>query len=420
MKYTASQIVERAFNLADLANTDFISHTETTEYLRDAWKSVYQWLINKGDKQFVREVALMAGYGIGNAVEFEIPSDLYQILSLKDRNSGRLIPRHAESESIASNTYEVVNDRIRLYGVTATNLLLTYYTVPIDITFPDKKLYPDVISNIISSASNSVLYDNGSIVNLVTGEALGAITFEEDYNYVLGNGHVLQYNDENIIYLDYSGNVISSATVAYPVHVLYDSNFNVCYQTVHDNEYGVITRNGKVLATNPNHYKAIIYMKDVIIYQDSDYHLIISDDTNDVFVSSTTYAGVDAIPINEKQFIVSYNGQYHMLSITEDWELEDYDTDIDSFKPVAKLRYGLLDTNGSDYSITSWEPDTVFNFPNEMYVSLLACDLALRFVMKQNADSSGLNSLYQNMQTQFMNSLSQDSNYTRISNVYRG
>ena len=46
MKYTAKRIIERALSLADLTNTDFLSHQEFTDYLNDSWKSLYQIFIN--------------------------------------------------------------------------------------------------------------------------------------------------------------------------------------------------------------------------------------------------------------------------------------------------------------------------------------------------------------------------------------
>lgn len=58
MKYTSNQVIKRALNLADISNTDFLTHEEQIQYINDAWQTVYQWLINKGDKQFVKEVYL--------------------------------------------------------------------------------------------------------------------------------------------------------------------------------------------------------------------------------------------------------------------------------------------------------------------------------------------------------------------------
>ena len=86
MKYLASQIIERAERLADISNTDFLTYKEKGQYLQDAWTSVYQQLINKGDKQFVKEVELMnSGSSVGEWTEYELPDDLFQICSVKNK-----------------------------------------------------------------------------------------------------------------------------------------------------------------------------------------------------------------------------------------------------------------------------------------------------------------------------------------------
>lgn len=137
-RYTASQIIERALNLADLSNTDFLIHEELTRYINDAWTSVYNWLIKVGDTTFIKEAILVNPSTFNGYTEYELPEDLYIIKSIKNQMSGSLVPRHAESESINSGTYDIVNDRLRLYGVQSNPLLLTYWMTPTYISFPDK------------------------------------------------------------------------------------------------------------------------------------------------------------------------------------------------------------------------------------------------------------------------------------------
>ena len=196
MKYLASQIIERAERLADISNTDFLTYKEKGQYLQDAWTSVYQQLINKGDKQFVKEVELMnSGSPVGEWTEYELPDDLFQICSVKNKISGSIVPRYSESESINSGTYEVVNNKLRLYGALNAPLLLTYWIIPTYISFPDKDVGVDVNGNILSSAGNSILTDTGSIVNIKNGETLGSITIKQDCEYQLGNGHVVEVGE---------------------------------------------------------------------------------------------------------------------------------------------------------------------------------------------------------------------------------
>ena len=194
MKLRTSQLIDRALHLADIANTDFLTHSELNAYLNDAWQAVYQTLINKGDKAFVKEVELMTTAGIGDYVEYELPEDLFQVLSIKHKYSGSLIKRHAESEAINSNSYEIVNDKLRLYGVQSQALVLTYWVTPKYLSFPDRSIDVSVDGDVLSSAGDSILLADGRIVNLKTNDTLGQITIDDTKNYQLGNGHVLEWN----------------------------------------------------------------------------------------------------------------------------------------------------------------------------------------------------------------------------------
>ena len=58
------------------------------------------------------------------------------------------------------------------------------------------------------------------------------------------------------------------------------------------------------------------------------------------------------------------------------------------------------------------------NFPNNLFFELFSFELAVAFARKQNIDYSGLQQAYEDAQMRWMNTLSQDSEYQRIINVY--
>lgn len=412
-KYKASELIEKALNIADISNTDFLTHKENIEYINDAWKSVYQWLINKGDKQFVEEVELSGG-GSNGYVEYELPDNFYQMLSLKSSN-GFIVPRKAESESLNSATYEIVNNRLRLYGCTS-NLILTYYVNPIWITYPDRPIeveslsYPD---EVYTSFNNSVLVYNETdetfiLKNVITGETIADLTFMYDLggNPFVANGHVGVHNGTTLTVYDYSGNEINTASNIDSAFVL---GGMVCYlKGGHIYDFDSLD-----LATNENAVN-IVGGKGIedYFYKDSEGHLI-----HYLYGEETEYD-------IENVAKVIYHDDYYTVETSEAagvYVTEDFKTLTKIQVPgaiKAVLSYGVLYYNGF-YNIISTYEDTEFNFPNELYVSLLACDLASRYLMKMNADSSGVDNLYEHMRTTFMNTLTQDGNYTRITNVYR-
>ena len=80
--------------------------------------------------------------------------------------------------------------------------------------------------------------------------------------------------------------------------------------------------------------------------------------------------------------------------------------------------YGIVSFDGTTYYYVSRIPDTECNFPNEMYFQLLAAECAMRYLLKQNADTTAVGALYTNMMNTYKNSLSQNGGYARIASVY--
>ena len=401
MKYKSSEIAYRAKQLADLTNTDFISNEEDIYYINDAWKEFYQLLINKGDKQFVKEVEL-AGSTVNGQVEYAMPDDCYQILSIK--NNYGIITRKADSESNTSNTYEVVNDKIRLYG-TQGHIIMTYYTVPEFITLPDKTIETDLTYNTVSTFTdyiqNSFINSENNVYNARTSELVATT----ENNLILKGGKLGVYN--NVLY-DFDGNEIINGMPStgriidsYGMKWTRSGGYGT-WQSIADTitlpayTEGVMFKDGSVVGIMDN--KLYLYQNEV------------STDLN----LNKIYDG--------SNYIASFGD--HEFAYVGGFIFEYYNGTLQNYQEVTvpgrylfPLKYGIVYYDGN-VKIKSLLPDTEFNFPNELYVEVLAASLAVRYAMKQNANVEGLNNLYENMKGQFLNSLSQDSGYTRINNVY--
>src|SRR5574344_715206 len=75
IRYNASDVIKKAKQLADLENSDFISWNESLTLLNDAYQSVYQKSINKGNNDFVKVITT------DNKV-ITLPNDFYQLKAL--------------------------------------------------------------------------------------------------------------------------------------------------------------------------------------------------------------------------------------------------------------------------------------------------------------------------------------------------
>ena len=400
MKYKASEIVKRALDLSDLSNTDFISNDEQIEYLNSSWREFYQLLINKGDKQFVKEVELYPTNGFGVA-EYPIPSDLYQIQSIRN-NNGSIITRRAESESLTSGKYEIINDTIRLYGV-GGNIIMTYYTVPEFITIPDKTILSNVpyseISGLTSSISNSFLNIDNSVYNVVTSEKVADLNGS---GTLIGNKLVVRNNS---LY-DFDGN-----------------NLNVDYSNTNSESYLIDSHNCKYLkVADTDTFKFI----NSIVDSDADRGIIFSDENILALKDDHFYINGNELPLTPKDASAQYLKSFgdHEFAILGGYVFEYYNGNVKGYEeikskgiPLFTSKYGPVIYDG-DVKVVSGLPDTEFNFPNELYIQVLAASLAVKYAMKQNADVNGLNNLYDNYKSNFLNSLSQDVGFTRITNVY--
>lgn len=429
-KYKASEIVEMAMKFADISNTDFLTHKELTDYINAAWRKVYQWLINKGDKQFVEEVKLSGVGGFGSMIEYDLPDNFYQMLSIRNA-SGYVIPRKSESESNNSCTYEIVNDKLRLYGCPG-NLVMTYWTTPVWITFPDKDVEVENISrdgNIKGHCKNSVIDGQAKlIVNALTGDTIADVTRiltnYSNFNFHLGKGHFSASNPTVSTYFDFEQNVLGSYTHEYSTQNDFLCGTKVVYMSTSscvnflgtkigevdfDEENCIIGGDEDVLFNRYGEFN--MGWMDAATYLSNTYHGYMED-------IHAKYDLLDVASLGNRTYLIQANkGQFLYVHINEDGTYE-WDKLNTIGRQLAPLEYGPLTFTG-DITLSSAYPDTMFNFPNELYTQLLAADLASRFLMKMNADSSGVDNLYKTMQTTFMNNLSQDAGYTRITNIYR-
>ena len=216
-RITATKLVRRAKQIADIANSDFLNYEEDTEYLNSAWKNVYQTIINYNLNVFTVEATLVGAAGV-----YKLPFDCYQIKSVKNPITGREIPRRSDSESVLGATYEVVNNTIRL-GPSAGPVSITYWRKPFFLSIPDKEVEVSIEKNrtILDSCNNSILLKDTIvgvdqkmyIQNLLSNSTLELpYAPDPDYAWYLGNNFILKCNASTVQAYDFYGNLIDEIT----------------------------------------------------------------------------------------------------------------------------------------------------------------------------------------------------------------
>lgn len=408
---TASKLIRRAMQIADVANTDFLSYEEQIDYLNATFKNVYQNIIQYNLNVFTVETTL-----VGSAGVYPLPWDCYQIKSVKNPITGIEIPRKADSESLFGSTYEIVNNTIRL-GPSVGPVTITYWRKPFFLSVPDKTIetiWRKKDSDVISSCKDAILVKDRttniySIISLLTDSKLDLpISPDNTYTqFTLGNNFIVAvYVNGGLNYyniLDFEGNIVHTGS--------YVANY-------------------------------IIKGDDGMVY------FGIKDQTDEKFVHIYYPDNVHVVDIHFPEVpvqIVCIDGMFYPLNFDGGWvapiglfdgrpafttarklhlinEAFDRSKDIVEDVPVPCIgqvigtKYGFLTFDGKLYSNV---PDTELDFPNNIYYDCIAYDLAVRFLCKMNADSTGVEALNQNAWTQLTSSIDQSADFQRIKLVRR-
>ena len=258
MQYTASEIIERAKNLADCGNTDFLSEKEATQYINDAFAYVYQKLINRGDSFFVKKMTNI------NTGEYKLPHDFYQLRSIKDPYSGFVLTRKAGNSPMNEAGYSIINGKLIIGGTALHNLEVTYYPKPMYITLNAKEqilnnrlpepytggvygIYGNIYCYKTENGFSIYDYVNETLVNVESNLTIGKIYVSRSSIYLV--------NDTEINVVDLDGNFVGNP-IAKENHVLirYENGTIKCEQCLNN----VIKFRGKdqTLELNPDFYIA--------------------------------------------------------------------------------------------------------------------------------------------------------------------
>ena len=404
-RITATKIIERALSAADLANTDFLTYADKVQYLNDTFKNVYQTMINYNLNVFTVEANLIGSGGV-----YILPKDCYQIKSVKNPYTGVEIVRKADSQSMFGPYYEIVNDTLRL-GQTCGPITVTYWRKPFFLSIPNKVIDTNITlgeRSIEDVCKNSVLLRNTAgdklwIYNLLTQSELEieVAAYTSSTSFYLGNNFFIKVRNSKYCVYAFDGTELYHNIDAPTGFIKSDDGLLYPYIEDDTEHTESIYNIGSSYVETP--------LK-VITYEDGGTFDIIQIDGEFYKVKNE-----DAFPIGIFDDMPAYTAGKSLYLITDKGEIEE-PISIPSIGNIYKTQYGFLTFDGKLYSNI---PDTELNFPNNLYYDCIIYDLAIRFLCKQNADSSGCENLNRNAWSLLTSSIDNSADFSRIKNVRR-
>ena len=400
---TASKLIRRAKQIADVANSDFLSYNELTDYLNASWKNVYQTIIQYNLNIFTVEANLVGSSGV-----YKLPFDCYQIKSVKNPYTGVEIPRKADSESMYGSHYEIVNDNLIL-GSSCGPVTITYWRKPYFLTFPNATLETNYNKSedteILDVCKDAILVKDAEnkyyIKSLLTDSKLD-LSFIEPNEYekiYLGNNFIIGINGSNYEVKDFYGNLVFHGDITADYFIKSDDG--IIYIGVLDTDKVNILELDNVTEVTSIKFTS---KPENIICIDNEFYFVEKD----------------AMPIGIFDCRPAYTTPDKNLHLINDQFDRNKDIiEFVSIPTIGKLictNYGFLDFSGKLYSNV---PDTQLSFPNNLFFDCISYDLAIRFLCKMNADSSGVENLNRNAWNQLTAAIDQNADFQVVKKVRR-
>ena len=392
-KYKASDVIKRAIAVADMQNSNFITYGDGFYMLNAAYRKIYQDAINMGDLNYIQEVRLLA-YG---SATYELPDDFYQLAMVTD-DYGNEIPMLGLASSKADWGYSLKNGIIALQNV-KSNVILKYYPTPDTITYKKERkantYFNSSYGTPLTGFGTSVLTSNKYVIDLN-----GGVT---SYTILASSSRLLLGRDA-ILDISAGNRLVSIGTNAYSDTMLKpmlttSGNFI-------ENEYDNVTGWGWA-----NDDGSARYMTD----------------GTDVYYNGENLGTVNDLMkgnvMNGR--VIYWNGKWALVTLSKivypdgSWETTDSPTAITLLKCDTETGYGYVcSSSGSQYRIEGWTPDTVIDYPNNILFDMTVYELAIQFRIKQSADPSGLQQIYQQLEKTYNKSIvANNDSFPTIRNV---
>ena len=431
IKFTTKDIIDRARQIADLQNTDFISYEENMNLLNEAYTRLYQLGIDNDDKNFFKIFNLKEAYKTReeHCSLYELPDDFYQLYSITVGTDCTPILRKNPNEPKTCLRYDIIENNLVIYGDGNYDIEVLYYPIQQTLSLRNDDIVNTTITAGLDVCKSKYLIDSNTIYDASkdTTKTLSNEEIPSEFLFAVFDGKtVLFQTEEKVIVCDIaSGKSTESSGYACKAN-------NKVYVLRADEEgtyeliqyYGITER---VLAEeiilpvmDYDRTACISFSEELDVFylpKDNAFYEITEGSTELPEEKYIDYTDYHAEVIEDHFYSVNYD-------ICEDGAIligaDEFVSVIGFNERNTKKGYGVsvIDEDGQCV-IKPIFIDTYLNFPNNFYLQYMAYLLAISYKIKQGASVDGLSALAQEAQSQFYSSMSRDNNQVpRVKRIY--
>lgn len=396
-KYKASDVIKRAIAVADMQNSNFITWGDSFHMLNAAYRKIYQDTINLGDLNYLQEVRLLA-YG---SAKYELPDDFYQLAMITD-DYGNEIPMLGLASSRGDWGYQLRNGIIALQNV-RSNVILKYYPTPDTITFKRERKTSNYINSSygtpLTGFGSSVFTSNKYVIDFAGGMVNYSTLLASSSRFLLGKTAILDITAGNRLVLLGTNNYAD--TMIKPM----------------------LTTSGNFIENTFDNIDAA----QVWGWSNDDGSDRYMTDGTDIYYNGTILGTVADLAKGNAMNgrVIYWNGKWALVTLSKiiypdgSWETTDSPNAIALLKCDTETGYGyVVPTTGYQYTIEGWCPDTIIDYPNNILFDMTVYELAIQFRIKQSADPSGLQQVYQQLEKTYNKSITNNNDsFPTIRNV---
>ena len=366
---TTRDLILRAEQYANKENASFYSYAEKVAMLNESYVSLYQYLCNTGDKYWIKEY-------MSDSKEIILPKDCYQISAVYEKSNNRI--KQIYDYKLKNNTIYI--DREHLNSVV---FIVEYYPQPIELNYKDDiKKCAFQLNNMVDISDGKVLIKDATyfkIYDTVSKRELLTSLPISDLAHIYDDGNIVSFGSTYKAYnigtktLKDLGNTL----IIYNNCVFYVNNGNICDIA------------GNIVATS--NLSAGAYT---------------TDDFNTFKLCEGT------LPINNKTCIKASTIK---TGITDDCKVYTK-YEIKGYCDNAFLTYDAL---SGIYYIESLYNNVVIDYPNNIFYTIIAIDVALKMRSKQGIENGQLQQQYMMARDSLFNSINKNKgNHIVIKDVY--